>query len=208
MIPVAPGTSHVVPVLIGGNDAAVAVADAMQADGFDVRVAWQNHGWIKATGNSFAAPHIAAYAARIRTPLLIQHSEKDIRTTIGQAEALFTVLRSKKRPVRLLRVPEETHELTRSGSPTHRVQRFELVLDASSLADGPTEIPAPAAGVLRLVIGQRLLTDRIGELPAAAFLSTGPARSASRPGPTSCGSRAPGSFARSSAGSCSMACLV
>ena len=36
-IPVAPGTSHVVPVLIGGNDAAVAVADAMQADGFDVR---------------------------------------------------------------------------------------------------------------------------------------------------------------------------
>jgi 8-amino-7-oxononanoate synthase len=36
-IPVAPGTSHIVPVLIGGNDAAVAVADAMQADGFDVR---------------------------------------------------------------------------------------------------------------------------------------------------------------------------
>jgi len=36
-IPVAPGTSHIVPVLIGGNDEAVAVADAMQADGFDVR---------------------------------------------------------------------------------------------------------------------------------------------------------------------------
>ena len=34
------------------------------------------------------------YADRIRTPLLIQHSERDIRTTIGQAEALFTVLRS------------------------------------------------------------------------------------------------------------------
>ena len=34
------------------------------------------------------------YAERIRTPLLIQHSERDIRTTIGQAEALFTVLRS------------------------------------------------------------------------------------------------------------------
>jgi 8-amino-7-oxononanoate synthase len=36
-IPVAPGTSHIVPVFIGGNDAAVAAADAMQADGFDVR---------------------------------------------------------------------------------------------------------------------------------------------------------------------------
>ena len=33
------------------------------------------------------------YAAEIRTPLLIQHSERDIRTTIGQAEALFTALR-------------------------------------------------------------------------------------------------------------------
>ena len=34
------------------------------------------------------------YADAIRTPLLIQHSERDLRTTIAQAEALFTVLRS------------------------------------------------------------------------------------------------------------------
>ena len=47
-----------------------------------------------------------AYADQIRTPLLIQHSERDIRTTIAQAEALFTVLRSHRRPVRLLRVPD------------------------------------------------------------------------------------------------------
>ena len=36
-LPVGPGTSHIVPVLIGDNAAAVALADAMQADGFDVR---------------------------------------------------------------------------------------------------------------------------------------------------------------------------
>jgi 8-amino-7-oxononanoate synthase len=36
-VPVSPGTSHIVPVIIGDNDAAVAVAAAMQADGFDVR---------------------------------------------------------------------------------------------------------------------------------------------------------------------------
>ncbi len=47
------------------------------------------------------------YAGRIRTPLLIQHSERDLRTTIGQAEELFTVLRSLRRPVRLMRVPDE-----------------------------------------------------------------------------------------------------
>jgi dipeptidyl aminopeptidase/acylaminoacyl peptidase len=70
-----------------------------------------------------------AHADRIRTPLLIQHSENDIRTTVGQAEALFTVLRSKKRPVRLLRVPEETHELTRSGTPFRRVENLNVVRD-------------------------------------------------------------------------------
>ena len=67
------------------------------------------------------------YADAIRTPLLIQHSERDLRTTIGQAEALFTVLRSLRRPVRLLRVPEETHELTRSGTPFRRVENLRVV---------------------------------------------------------------------------------
>jgi acylaminoacyl-peptidase len=69
------------------------------------------------------------YADRIRTPLLIQHSERDIRTTIAQAEALFTVLRSLRRPVRLLRVPDENHELTRSGTPYRRVENLRVVED-------------------------------------------------------------------------------
>jgi dipeptidyl aminopeptidase/acylaminoacyl peptidase len=69
------------------------------------------------------------YAEAIRTPLLIQHSERDLRTTVGQAEALFTVLRSKKRPVRLMRVPDETHELTRSGTPYRRVENLVQVRD-------------------------------------------------------------------------------
>jgi dipeptidyl aminopeptidase/acylaminoacyl peptidase len=68
------------------------------------------------------------YARDIRTPLLIQHSERDVRTTIGQAEALFTVLRSLRRPVRLLRVPEDNHELTRSGTPFRRIENLEVVL--------------------------------------------------------------------------------
>jgi dipeptidyl aminopeptidase/acylaminoacyl peptidase len=68
-----------------------------------------------------------AYADAIRTPLLIQHSERDLRTTIAQAEALFTVLRSLRRPVRLLRVPDENHELTRSGTPFRRVENLRIV---------------------------------------------------------------------------------
>ena len=84
-----------------------------------------------------------SYAERITTPLLIQHSERDLRTTIAQAEALFTVLRTYKRPVRLLRVPEETHELTRSGTPFRRVENLEIVLGwfRHFLVDGRSGLP-------------------------------------------------------------------
>jgi subtilisin family serine protease len=33
--------------------------------GIDVHVAWQNHDWITATGNSFAAPHITGFVTRL-----------------------------------------------------------------------------------------------------------------------------------------------
>ncbi len=69
------------------------------------------------------------YAEAITTPLLILHSENDLRCPIEQGEQLFTTLRLLKRPVEMVRFPAESHELTRSGSPLHRVQRFELVLE-------------------------------------------------------------------------------
>ena len=67
------------------------------------------------------------YADQIRTPLLIQHAENDLRCPIGQAEALFAVLRTLKRPVRFMRVPNETHELTRSGAPFRRMENLVQV---------------------------------------------------------------------------------
>jgi dipeptidyl aminopeptidase/acylaminoacyl peptidase len=70
-----------------------------------------------------------SYAEQITTPTLILHSEDDLRCPINQGEQLFTVLRALRRDVEFVRFPGESHELTRSGSPTHRVQRFELVLD-------------------------------------------------------------------------------
>ncbi len=69
------------------------------------------------------------YAENIHTPLLILHSENDLRCPIEQGEQLFVTLRLLKRPVEMVRFPVESHELTRSGSPLHRVQRFELVLE-------------------------------------------------------------------------------
>ncbi len=69
------------------------------------------------------------YAKQIETPLLILHSENDLRCNIEQAEQLFTTLRLLRRDVELVRFPSESHELSRSGNPVHRVMRFELLLE-------------------------------------------------------------------------------
>ena len=91
----------------------------------------------------FASISPLTYAANIRTPLLIQHSENDLRTTVGQAEALFAVLRKHRRPVRLMRVPNESHELTRSGSPFRRVENLVQARDwfRHFLIDGKRRLP-------------------------------------------------------------------
>lgn len=69
------------------------------------------------------------YADRMTTPLLIQHAEDDLRCPITQAEELFATLRSMRRPVRLMRTPSESHELTRSGTPFRRVENLERIRD-------------------------------------------------------------------------------
>jgi dipeptidyl aminopeptidase/acylaminoacyl peptidase len=83
------------------------------------------------------------YARDMHTPLLIQHAEKDLRCPITQAEELFTVLRSHRRMVRLMRVPDETHELTRSGKPFRRVENIERIRDwfVHFLVDGKRGMP-------------------------------------------------------------------
>ena len=58
---------------------------------------------------------------------------------------LFTVLRSLRRPVRLMRVPEESHELTRSGTPFRRAENLVQLRDwfAHFLVRGERRLPAP-----------------------------------------------------------------
>jgi dipeptidyl aminopeptidase/acylaminoacyl peptidase len=87
------------------------------------------------------------YATAIRTPLLIQHAEQDLRTTIAQAELLFTALRTLRRPVRLMRVPGESHELTRSGTPYRRMESMVQVRDwfAHFLVAGRRRLPRKPA---------------------------------------------------------------
>ena len=69
----------------------------------------------------------------INCPMLLVHSEDDLRCPISQAEELFVALRLLGKDVTFYRFPGESHELSRSGSPVHRRQRAEIILDFFAL---------------------------------------------------------------------------
>jgi dipeptidyl aminopeptidase/acylaminoacyl peptidase len=69
------------------------------------------------------------YADRIAVPMLIIHSEQDWRCPVEQAYRLFVALKRRGAPVELLLFPGEGHELSRTGRPSHRIQRFDAILD-------------------------------------------------------------------------------
>ncbi|HSV72330.1 MAG TPA: S9 family peptidase [Chthonomonadales bacterium] len=70
------------------------------------------------------------YAGAIETPLLLIHSDGDLRCPVGQAEELFAALRWQRRTVELARYPAETsHGLSRNGPPDMRLDRLRRNLD-------------------------------------------------------------------------------
>jgi len=83
------------------------------------------------------------YAPYITTPLLIVHSEDDLRCPVGNAEELFTILRLLGREVELVRFPCASHELSRTGAPAQRVMRFELILEWFARHLAPHDVRVP-----------------------------------------------------------------
>ena len=69
-----------------------------------------------------------SYVERMTTPLLIIHSEHDYRCPISQGEELFIALKRLEHEVEFVRVPDESHGLSRSGKPSHRVERLKHIL--------------------------------------------------------------------------------
>ncbi len=60
----------------------------------------------------------------IETPLLFIHSDQDYRCPIEQAMQLFTIIKEKGVPTKLVWFKGETHELSRSGKPQARIKRL------------------------------------------------------------------------------------
>jgi dipeptidyl aminopeptidase/acylaminoacyl peptidase len=68
-----------------------------------------------------------SYVKDIETPLLIIHSEDDLRCPADQAWQLFNAMTMLGKEVEFQLFPGENHELSRSGSPVHRVQRADII---------------------------------------------------------------------------------
>jgi hypothetical protein len=69
------------------------------------------------------------YIEKVHTPLMLVLGEADYRTPPGAGgEEMFRALKFLKRPVIMVRFPGESHELSRSGQPWHRVERLEHIV--------------------------------------------------------------------------------
>lgn len=68
------------------------------------------------------------YVQNMHTPLLIIHSEQDLRCNIEQAEQLFATLKYLGREVLFVRFEGQSHGLSRSGHPKLRQERLQHIL--------------------------------------------------------------------------------
>lgn len=67
------------------------------------------------------------YVKNIKTPLLILHSEKDLRCPLEQAQQLFIALKLLRRDVELVIFPDSSHGLSRNGKPCLRIERLNYI---------------------------------------------------------------------------------
>ena len=69
------------------------------------------------------------YIKNVTTPLMLILGEADYRTPTGAGgEEMFRALKYRKIPTVMVRFPNETHELSRSGQPWHRIERLQHIV--------------------------------------------------------------------------------
>jgi dipeptidyl aminopeptidase/acylaminoacyl peptidase len=103
----------------------------------------------------FARRSPITHVAKIQTPLMFILGDEDWRTPpAAGGEDLFRALKYLKRPTVMVRFPGESHELSRSGKPWHRVERLQHIVgwfdkwvmgQENATYDAPSARPAAAA---------------------------------------------------------------
>jgi dipeptidyl aminopeptidase/acylaminoacyl peptidase len=89
--------------------------------------------WFKAPPfedpQDYANRSAITFVTKVHTPILFVLGESDSRTPPDSGgEQLFRALKYLKRPTAMVMFPRETHELSRSGEPWHRVERLDYIV--------------------------------------------------------------------------------
>ena len=70
-----------------------------------------------------------SYVSNVKTPMMFILGEADYRTPPGAGgEQMFRALKFRRIPTVMVRFPNESHELSRSGQPWHRVERLQHIV--------------------------------------------------------------------------------
>ncbi|HEX9485837.1 MAG TPA: S9 family peptidase [Gemmatimonadales bacterium] len=90
--------------------------------------------WFRSTPfrdpQEFLARSPVRYADSVTTPLMFILGEEDLRAPPNQGgEAMFRALKYLHKTTVQVRFPGESHELSRSGKPVHRVERLQHILN-------------------------------------------------------------------------------
>ena len=90
--------------------------------------------WFRSTPfhdpQEFLARSPVRYVENVTTPLMFILGEEDYRAPPTQGgEAMFRALKYLHRTAVMVRFPGESHELSRSGKPHHRVERLQHILN-------------------------------------------------------------------------------
>src|SRR5438034_1718927 len=90
--------------------------------------------WFRSTPfrdpQEFLARSPVRYADSVTTPLMFILGEEDLRAPPNQGgEAMFRALKYLRKTTVQVRFPGESHELSRSGKPVHRVERLQHILN-------------------------------------------------------------------------------
>ncbi len=89
--------------------------------------------WFKAPPfedpEDYANRSAITFVKNIHTPMMFVLGEADYRTPQDSGgEQLFRALKYLKRPTAMVVFPRETHELSRSGEPWHRIERLDHIV--------------------------------------------------------------------------------
>jgi dipeptidyl aminopeptidase/acylaminoacyl peptidase len=89
--------------------------------------------WFKAPPfedpQDYANRSAITFVKNIHTPMMFVLGEADYRTPQDSGgEQLFRALKYLKRPTAMVVFPRETHELSRSGEPWHRIERLDHIV--------------------------------------------------------------------------------